>query len=103
MCRGASRWESTAICATPDPTRKFVVQPFNRFLSRILESEYEHTCDSCVRRVTEASRCPARNSLAAIVLPNSRVSLNISQEKFMKADQTAVRFLRVQGGVQSTD
>ena len=63
-----------AVWAAPDPARKIVVQPFIGSLSRILESEYEHTCALCVRRVTRPLAIPY----------NGRTSILLSSKDAIK-------------------
>src|SRR6187551_2806932 len=76
MCRGRSRWESTAYMSGAGPNQEDRCSAFHRVSHGILESRYEHTCDLCVRRVTEP--CLAVSwAASAILLPNSKVSVNI--------------------------
>jgi hypothetical protein len=68
-----------AMCAAPGSAKKSL-----RLIVLSIESlnaEYEHTCDLCVRRVTEALSC-LRSSLWRSVLPNSKEGVNVWQERF---------------------
>ena len=59
---------------------------------------YEHTCDMCVSRVTEAYACSIGSELLESMIPNSNEGLNFSQGSDKPFVQAKTRVLAAGDG-----